>query len=215
MPRLKPDTQRARREHILDAAERCFARAGFHATSMQDICREAGVSAGALYIYFASKEALIAGIAERDRLQFQTRFAELASATDFFSALESIGDAYFIADEPHRRLMCVEIGIESTRNAQVGAIHRSVDDYVRHSFEMLFQRMIDDGRIRPELDAPSLARVFMVLGDGLIWRRAVDKSFDIAKTLPDVVGVVRQLLQPVEDATFARPRSSRHQESAA
>jgi AcrR family transcriptional regulator len=213
MPRLKPDTQRARREHILDAAEQCFARAGFHATSMQDICREAGVSPGALYVYFASKEALIAGIAERDRLLFQTRFAELANATDFFSALESIGDAYFIADEPHRRLMCVEIGLESTRSAQVGAIHRSVDDYVRQSFEMLFQRMIDDDRIRPQLDAASLARVFMVLGDGLIWRRAVDKNFDIAKTLPDVVGVVRLLLQPIEDAPESRPRSSRHQEA--
>ena len=62
MPKLKPDTQRARREHILDAAEHCFARAGFHRTTMQDICKEAGVSPGALYVYFDSKEALIAGI---------------------------------------------------------------------------------------------------------------------------------------------------------
>ena len=62
MPKLKPDTQRARREHILDAAEQCFARAGFHRTTMQDICRDAAVSPGALYVYFASKEDLIAGI---------------------------------------------------------------------------------------------------------------------------------------------------------
>ena len=62
MPKLKPDTQRARREHILDAALTCFARGGFHATTMQAICREAGVSPGALYVYFDSKEALIAGL---------------------------------------------------------------------------------------------------------------------------------------------------------
>ena len=78
MPKLKPDTQRARREHILEAAELCFARAGFHRTTMQDICKEAAVSPGALYVYFDSKEALIAGICERERAEFAENFASLA-----------------------------------------------------------------------------------------------------------------------------------------
>ena len=64
MPKLSEQAQESRRAHILSAAEACFARAGFHRTTMQDICREAGVSPGALYLYFASKEALIEGIAE-------------------------------------------------------------------------------------------------------------------------------------------------------
>jgi len=55
MPKLKPEVQTARREHILDAAETCFARAGFHRTTMHDICKEASVSPGALYVYFDSK----------------------------------------------------------------------------------------------------------------------------------------------------------------
>ena len=59
MPKLKPEVQQARRERILDAAEQCFARAGFHRTTMHDICKEAGVSPGALYVYFDSKEALV------------------------------------------------------------------------------------------------------------------------------------------------------------
>ena len=73
MPKLKPETQLARREHILDTAEKCFALHGFHATTIQIICREAGISAGALYVYFNSKEALIAGICERDRAEFSDR----------------------------------------------------------------------------------------------------------------------------------------------
>ena len=77
MPKLKPDTQRARREHILDAAEQCFARAGFHATTMQDICKEAAVSPGALYVYFGSKEDLIAGLCERDRAELAERLDRL------------------------------------------------------------------------------------------------------------------------------------------
>jgi AcrR family transcriptional regulator len=205
MPRLKPDTQRARRDHILEAAERCFALSGFHATSMQDICREARVSPGALYVYFASKEDLIAGLAERDRQEFQARFAQLAGASDFFAALAAIGEAYFVEDEAHRRILCIEIGLESTRNAHIGEIHRSVDEFVRTSFEQLFQRMIDEGRIRPKHDAAALARVFMVIGDGLFWRSAVDRSFDMAKTIPDVVEVIRQLLNPIEEIAGRRP----------
>ncbi len=59
MPKLAPKTQQARREHILDAAERCFITKGFHPSTMDDICREAHVSSGALYTYFVSKEDLI------------------------------------------------------------------------------------------------------------------------------------------------------------
>jgi AcrR family transcriptional regulator len=214
MPRLKPDTQRARREHILDAAEQCFGRAGFHATSMQHICREASVSPGALYVYFRSKEDLIAGLAERNRLEFQARFAQLAEATDFFAALEAIGNAYFVEDEAYHRQICLEIGMESTRNATVGEIHRSVDDFVRLNFEALFQRMIDEGRIRPAHDAAALAKVFMVIGDGLFWRSAVDRSFDMAKTIPDIVEVIRQLLNPVEASSVRHSAKPTVEEAA-
>ena len=61
--------QSDRRDEILAAAQRCFVRSGFHQTSMQEICAEAGMSPGNLYRYFPSKESLIAGIAERDRAE--------------------------------------------------------------------------------------------------------------------------------------------------
>jgi len=96
MPKLKPNVQRARREHILDAAEQCFGRAGFHRTTMHDICKEAAVSPGALYVYFDSKEALIAGICERDRQEFAERFDALAAAPDFLEALRALGEQYFL-----------------------------------------------------------------------------------------------------------------------
>src|SRR5262245_65834051 len=118
MPKLKPEVQTARREHILDAAERCFARAGFHRTTMHDICKQAGVSPGALYVYFDSKEALIAGIAERDRADFGERLAALAKADDFLEALREIGQHYFVDEPVYKRRMCIEIGIEAKRKAR-------------------------------------------------------------------------------------------------
>ena len=69
MRRANAQLQSDRRAEILAAAQRCFVRSGFHGASMQDICAEAGMSPGNLYRYFPSKEALIAGIAERDRAE--------------------------------------------------------------------------------------------------------------------------------------------------
>lgn len=194
MPKLKPDTQRARREHILDAAEHCFARAGFHACTMQDICKEASVSPGALYVYFSSKEALIAGIAERNRADFAARFADLAESADVVQSLNSLARHYFVDEPAHKHLMCIEIGMESTRNPQVGDIYRSVDEFCSASFEALFERLKAEGRINPELDVISLTRVFEIIGDGLFWRRATDPNFDAARTIPAVMRTIETLL---------------------
>jgi TetR/AcrR family transcriptional regulator, repressor for uid operon len=197
VPRLKPDTQRARRSHILDAAERCFAGAGFHRTTMQDICRAADVSPGALYVYFDSKEALIAGICERDRAEFAERIQKLATAPDFLAALEAIGEQYFVEEPPHRRLMCLEIGMEATRNPRIGEIHRSVASFVRESFRALFQRLADGGRIDPVLEIDALTEVFLTIGDGLFWRRGIDPSFDAKAVLPAIIQTLSGLMRPV------------------
>jgi len=64
VPKVSAQYRDERRAHILAAARRCFVRDGFHQTSMQDLVREAGVSSGAVYRYFASKDAMIVAIAE-------------------------------------------------------------------------------------------------------------------------------------------------------
>jgi TetR/AcrR family transcriptional repressor of uid operon len=197
MPKLKPEVQHQRRERILDAAERCFARAGFHRTTMHDICREAGVSPGALYVYFDSKEALIAGISERDRAEFAERFDALAKAPDFMQALKELGEQYFLEEPADSHRMCIEIGLESTRNPRVGEIFRRVDRYIAESFEKLFQRMQDEGRIAPTLPIPTVTRAFAVVADGMFWHRAVDPDFDPATVMPAVLQLIQALLNPV------------------
>jgi len=198
MPKLKPDTQRARREHILDAALTCFARGGFHATTMQSICREAGVSPGALYIYFDSKEALIAGLCERDRAEFAEKFSKLADAPDFLEALAAIGEHYLVDEPPEKQRFVIEMGIESTRNPRIAEIFMSVDRYCFDSFEALFQRLKDEGRIAPRIDIPTLAKIFSVLGDGMFWRRVIEPQANMRAVLPVVIEMVGALLNPVE-----------------
>ncbi|WP_457583690.1 TetR/AcrR family transcriptional regulator [Ensifer canadensis] len=62
MPRLSSDKADERRHHILDAAMRCFIASGFSATSIRDICRQAGMSIGGVYVHFDGKDAIVEGL---------------------------------------------------------------------------------------------------------------------------------------------------------
>jgi len=207
MPKLKPAIQQARRDNILNAAELCFARSGFHRTTVQDICKEAGISPGALYVYFDSKEALIAGICERERAAFAERLAALADAPDLLQALQELGEHYFVHQPLYKSQLCLEIGLESTRNARVGEIHRGVDAFIDAGYERLFRRMQGEGRIAPELDIPTLGRILSVIGDGLFCRRAVDPTFDGRAMVPAAVAVLAGLLKPAPQPATPKPQN--------
>lgn len=59
MPKVTEEHRQARRRQIAQAALRCFARNGFQQTSMADIIAESGLSAGAIYGHYKSKEELV------------------------------------------------------------------------------------------------------------------------------------------------------------
>ncbi|CAM5472376.1 TetR family transcriptional regulator OS=Streptomyces microflavus OX=1919 GN=Smic_05920 PE=4 SV=1 [Streptomyces microflavus] len=77
MARVSQEHLDARRRQILDGAARCFARSGFHGTpSTQDVLKEVGLSAGAVYRYFPGKEDIIAAITEETFATIRGAFAE-------------------------------------------------------------------------------------------------------------------------------------------
>jgi TetR/AcrR family transcriptional regulator, repressor for uid operon len=207
MPKLKPETQALRRDHILDVAERCFAYSGFHRTTMQDICREAEISPGALYGHFDSKEALIEGLCERDRAEFAERFSMLAEAADFLAALEAIGRNVFLEEPAHKRLFAAEMAVESTRNPRIAHLYRTVDTFVFKSFEALFTRLKAEGRIAPANDIAEVARVFQLIGDGLLLRRAVHADFDFLSVHNTILAVVEKLLNPTDVSPIGSGRT--------
>jgi TetR/AcrR family transcriptional regulator, transcriptional repressor of aconitase len=88
VPKISAQYRDERRAHILAAARRCFVRDGFHQTSMQDLVREAGMSSGAVYRYFASKDAMIVAIAEENLDQIVAIVQEsVRHGTDLGAAL--------------------------------------------------------------------------------------------------------------------------------
>ena len=93
MPKVSQQHRNARRDQILSAARRCFLRDGFHATSMQDLFAEAGLSAGAVYRYFDSKDEVILAIAEDNMREVLAMITEVATADPGRSLGEVMADA--------------------------------------------------------------------------------------------------------------------------
>src|ERR1700761_8606009 len=119
MRRANAQLHHDRRDEILAAAARCFVRAGFHGASMQDICTEAGMSPGNLYRYFPSKEALVAGIAERDRTELAQQFASVDLSHGFFAVLEGMARHHFAQKPNEQVLLCTEVMAEARRNPEI------------------------------------------------------------------------------------------------
>lgn len=209
MPKLNEQTQQARRERILDAAERCFVQRGFHRTSMQDICREAGISPGALYIYFASKEDLIAGICEQETLQFAEHLELMSEAPDFMTALRTLADTYCFAQPQSKLQLHIEIGAEMIRSEKVGARVLEVDRFVQERFAALIERLRREGRIAPSVESAVAARVLLMMGDGLFWNRALYPDFDPQALVPAMMTMIETLINPLKAQAPAKPALAR------
>jgi AcrR family transcriptional regulator len=65
VPRIAEAARAARRDQIIAAGLACFARTGYHATTMADVAAQAGVSKGTPYLYFDSKQALFLALHEQ------------------------------------------------------------------------------------------------------------------------------------------------------
>src|SRR5271167_129120 len=63
MPKISELQRESRRDQVLEAALACFSENGFHQTGMADIVRRSGLSHGAVYLYFQSKDDLIEALA--------------------------------------------------------------------------------------------------------------------------------------------------------
>ncbi len=142
MPRVTNAHRESRRRQILDASIECFAREGFHRTSMAQIIAEAGVSAGTIYLYFTSKEEIVEAIAE-ERHVLESALASTALANpDTGQALHDLAAGYldWLSDplEQKRRRVTVQVWAEALRSERVASIvgdgvgqRHQVADFVR------------------------------------------------------------------------------------
>jgi TetR/AcrR family transcriptional regulator, repressor for uid operon len=188
-------TDADRRLRILEAAERAFVGNGFHATTMQHVADEARMSAGNLYRYFPSKEAIVEGLCELDQAELATAFAELM--TDDRHILEAMRCGlrkHVLLKPPEKARLIVEIWAEAGRNPRVAEMTRAIDAEVRARVETLMDAAKAAGAASPCLDSRFGARFFVTFVAGLFKRIAVECDFDPEAETPMAIGVLKALL---------------------
>ena len=171
MPKISDEERQTRRQQILDAAGRCFAREGFHRTTMEDIVRETKRSPGAIYCYFRGKGEIVAAIADQ-RHNWETALLikfKAAGATP--KALQELAvDLFDMLRDPkekQRRKVTIQFWSESLRNEEIGKI---VNRGLRQRDVLTSALRISqkNGHINKDVDADSLSRVMMAILQGFI-----------------------------------------------
>jgi AcrR family transcriptional regulator len=166
MPKISDEKLAARRQQILDAAAACFARDGFHRTSMQDVVKECGVSAGLVYRYFASKDDLIAAIVTQWHDQRGARLGSGPPAEAYLALLRSVG-------EPGQRdelRLGVQVWAEAIRSARIrDVVVSGVDGPRALAAEALRDQTVD---------ADAWARILIAIYQGLVLQTAWDETVD-------------------------------------
>jgi TetR/AcrR family transcriptional regulator, transcriptional repressor of aconitase len=175
--RVSPEHLDARRRQILDAARRCFVRNGFHATSMQDILREANLSAGAVYRYFKSKDEIIAAIGFANVAAFTAAVREVLQAGDPLPLDEAFGRLLValerLDEEQDQAKITLQAWSEALRSPVLAARVEEGWADLTGSLAGLVETYQERGDISSAVPADHIARVVVGLLHGFVVRHAV------------------------------------------
>jgi len=195
MPKISEAQRETRRQHILAAAMRCFSRDGFHATTTADIVRESGVSQGALYLYFATKDDIIVALAD-DRRQGEALINALAeSEQDPVEGLKLLLELYGRSLSDPARIEQRRVGVQGWAEAlRSPTVRESVTANIAavgREIESLVRRGQAAGQIRSELNPEAFARTLIAVFQGLILQVAWGEPID----LEAVGGVIHDMIR--------------------
>jgi AcrR family transcriptional regulator len=201
MARFTEVQKEGRRQQILAAALRCFARNGFHNTTITDVVRESGVSQGTFYLYFETKDDVIAALAD-DRSQSDALINAIAGAeTDPVIGLtilfdlhgSTLGDAQR-ADE---RRVAIQGWAEALRSEPIRERLLANTARVQHEIARLIERGQQTGRFKADAEPQGVARTLMALFRGLTLLTAWEGGFDAVLTAKSIEDMVRGALGPL------------------
>jgi len=167
MPRVVPEYKEEAKTRILSAANRVFGERGYRQATMDDVAKKLGVSKGAIYLYFASKEELFEEICRTEPLAFKeilyTTFSEnrkpLESAGEFFDKmLKRYGSNSGLS---------FEIFSEASHNPALRRVLKKTQDEYAATLMSYLEEGRKRGFIDRDLDLRSITYAMIALWNGI------------------------------------------------
>lgn len=174
---VRAEAQRAR---ILDAAKAGFITDGFHAATMATIAERAGMSAGLIYRYFESKEAIVLALIERELEVARDRIAKLRGTRSLTEGLVGkFADMASGDPESWNAALFLEISAEATRTPEVAQAVAHADRLTRADFQAWLELPVaEGGRGLAPADAATRALLLQVVFSGMAVRAAREPALD-------------------------------------
>jgi AcrR family transcriptional regulator len=179
MPRVTDEHRASRREQILAAGWRCVAREGFHKTSMADVIRESGLSAGAVYLYFRSKDEIIAAIAEKVVAGADQIFDEVLTRDPLPALPETVHlivtriELLATAGDGDLIKVALPTWAEAVRNESIRGVVAQAYRHLRGRMQELVERLQAAGEFDGGADAGKVAQVLFGLMPGFVLQRVI------------------------------------------
>ncbi|MCA8935693.1 MAG: TetR/AcrR family transcriptional regulator [Planctomycetes bacterium] len=198
MPKVSKEHQEQRRKQIVDAAVDVFLKKGYGRASMNDICAEAELSAGACYSYYPSKDELVCAIAQRSRKR-NAEEIEKAAALDPTRPLHSVVRQFLeeLRERKNLRAYSLDYDLmsESRHNKEVRYIMRKSYRALVKQLAGLVAEGQKAGRINQKLQPQAAARFLLATLQGLVQQAYLDPKVD--------VDAYMQVFEQVYTAAFA------------
>lgn len=170
----RSSTKEASHERIIGAAARAIRRSSYNGTGVADIMKEAGLTHGAFYAHFASREAMLAKAADCAGAQSNAAAAKIISAAPPDQALRTLVKAYL--SKAHVGAIetgCPISALGSEMPRQSAEVRRAATLRIKEMIDLVARQLPDWGQ--PSAHEHALAMVASMVGT-LILARAVDDS---------------------------------------
>jgi AcrR family transcriptional regulator len=180
MPKVKPEVLEARREAILRAALACFARKGYHQTTIDDIAAESGLSKGGVYWHFKSKreiflESLASALGSPEELFAPALTAEASATEKLHRVLAAFESAFRERVQQGALRLMIEARTHSLHDPEASNLMKRVFEEYRRPLERIIEEGIAAGEFKP-VDPSALACLVLAVFDGLMMQWMADGS---------------------------------------